>query len=201
MVNLIWTELKALYDNIGGRIVYIESTTHYRIYLENFVCSIDKIDIVTTDKDDFENNYKDKSNLSIGSTLSTSNAPEILTNTSDVTLPKFADGYGDIFSYTGDGIFYQYSMKLKSHEIYTALEIDGVVVSELFIKPIHDMADTDADDVIEMGMIKYSKKKRVIIFVPLNPIQFFTSIKVVGKAKDTHTDRKIEDSIVILEKF
>jgi len=65
MEPIKWSDLKSLYDDVGGHLRHIESDHEYKILLydESIVhkCIIDKED--TTDLDDFEDNYKAKSNI------------------------------------------------------------------------------------------------------------------------------------------
>ena len=137
---------------------------------------------------------------SIGSgTYPTMQCPEVDSfRNGNISLPNFASGYGDIYSYSGSGEFYEFIINPDSESIWIALEIDGAVCFEVHLAVLEDIGTSSSSVPPAYAMFGYNDVSHALRFSPRYPITFNTSLKIVGKADSSTTSRDIEEYFIVI---
>ena len=96
-----------------------------------------------------------------------------------VDLNELNQGYNEIYTYTGFGIFISAFFKLSKDEVYVLVEIDGQTVTEIDIEtlPTIDNYSSYADSL----PIKYDNNDKILSINFGNPVNFSRSIRLLFK--------------------
>jgi len=96
-----------------------------------------------------------------------------------VDLNELNEGYNEIYSYTGFGIFISAFFKLSKASACVLVEIDGQTVTEIDIETLPSISSPDSyADVLP---IRYDNTDRVLSINFGSPVNFSRSIRVLFK--------------------
>lgn len=96
-----------------------------------------------------------------------------------VNLNELNDGYNEIYTYTGFGIFISAFFRLSKASACVLVEIDGQTVTEIDIETLPSIAS--ADSYADVLPIRYDNTDRVLSINFGSPVNFSRSLRLLFK--------------------
>ena len=97
------------------------------------------------------------------------------------------------------GYLHGFALRFNDEKIILRLEVDGNEVFEIDIKELKELTKKPEED-FPIPFINYSEKRDAVMLDLRHPVLFKESVKIQAKANDNNSGRKLETSIVYINK-